>query len=546
MFASLSPGRCWKCGAQLMDLTRRNNARLRSTIPYDDNSPVVASARTFLQAIRLIRVKQDSCPGTGHFAACRAAVDSMVRLGFTGTIEVIHLGDNDSLTNMPLCYDQFAAGGLDVTGPAGNQVRINYVQMGNIHLLGLMQGIQATRQFFQMRPRAMLGVYGASDGHGTENDALPLTSPANDLNTRCAAVLQPFAWNQMRMVEDRDGHYREQILRHSLASYVIEVPDLIARLPRYQRDQTRLLRVFQAYCTANAGATAPAVVATVAAALAKVASGGAYLLPVYGLHANYPGTWTLNSLVRAVRGLRTMGVLDGPVIIFNIRGGYDPDMETSGLCTPLRADQLRTERDLLDAVDGVFVVRAPGLPTALFQQLAANATLPMLLEGANTANLCFQLGTPFLAVSNNASIPTLDEDDARGHVALRALTAFLWGANRASDDQIDQLIIAIADALTPSSELARYFLRLHQIVRAPDGDQLAFALARLERNIRLHGPALPVVPPIAAPIRILRLRPPPEPPPPRTQIFRCPSCRGFASSGPGTCLRCGTRLQAQA
>lgn len=543
-FASLSAGNCWKCGARLVNQAWRKNAHLRRTLPYDTQSDVVRDARHLLQGIRLVRMKQDSCPGSGHFAAGRSALEGVIQLGFTGTIEVIHAADQDSLANMPLCYDRFADGGLDVVGPLGNRVRINYVRMGNIHELPLMEAFAATEEFFAGRGRAVLGIFGASDGHGTEEDELPFNSPAESLNTRCAVVLQPFAWNQMRMVEDTDSGYREQILKHSLASYITEVPDLLARLPPYQRDERRALSAFQAYVNENPGSLDDACASTVAQTLAKTACGGCYLLPVYGLHANYPGTWTINGLTRAIQMLRKSGVLDGPVVIFNIRGGYDPEEETRGRCTYLRAGEGGASRTIAEAVDGIFVVRSPGLPTALFQQMAANATLPMLLEGANTANLCFQLGTPFLGVSDNASIPPLDEHGARGHTQLRALTRFLWGARRASDEEVVKLAEAIRDAVTPDTELSRYFRRLHEQVRAPEGDQLAFALALLDRQIRQHGPPLPEIEPVA--LEQVPLRAPVDVPvKPTSNVYVCPRCRKFASVGPGSCWKCGVALVAE-
>lgn len=549
-FASLSPGRCFKCGTKLVDTDRPQQLlRIRGTIPYDDNSVVVTRARHFLQGLRLVRMKQDSCPGSGHFAAGRSAVDGVIRLGFSGTIEVIHGSDPDSLINMPMCYEQFAQGWVDIVGPAGNQVRVNYVNIGNVHLLGLMEAFTAISEFFQGRARAMLGVYGASDGHGTENDGLPWNSPAEALNTRCAIVLQPFAWNQMRMVEDADSQppYSEQILARSLASYITEVPDPIAQLPPYQRGEPQIARAFQAYVSANRGNLDAAVVGSVAAALTQAVCGRCHLMPLYGLHANNPGDWTLNALVRAIRALRESGALEGPVIIFNIRGNYDPDLESRRWCTPLAADHGRTAQELLEPLDRILVVRAPGLPTALFQQLASRATLPMLLEGANTANLCFQLGVPFLALSDNASIPTLDEEGARGHTALRSLTTFLWGRQRATDQQVTELSNVIGDSITSGTALFRYFFRLHQLVRAPAGDQLAFALSRLDQHIEQHGPALPPVAPIVpvqqpvAPALVLRLR---APEPSGPIIYKCPQCRKFASVSPGTCFKCGTRLTA--
>lgn len=550
MFASLSPGTCFKCGATLVDVDRPQQVlRLRRTIPYDGESDVVRRARRFLEKLRLVRMKQDSCPGTGHFAAGRAAVDGVIRLGFSGTIEVIYGNDEDSLRNMPLCYEQFERGGVDVVGPAGNRVRVEYVCLRDVHRLGLMNALQATQQFFQNRGRAMLGVYGASDGYGAEDDGLPWSSPAAGLNTRFAIVLQPFAWNQVRMVEDAATDYREQILKKSLASYIIDVPDPVAQLPPYQRSEPQIARAFQTFVTANGGTVDATVLRTVAAALSQAVCGRCHLMPVYGLHANYPGERTLNTLVRAVHALRKRGAIEGPVVIFNIRGNYDLDLESRRWSTPLAANGARAAEEITEPLDRILVVRSPGLPTALFQQLASRATLPMLLEGANTTNLCLQLGVPFLAVSNNASIPTLDEDGARGHVALRALTEFLWGKQRATDEQVEELADVIRDSITPETELFKYFFRLHQLVRAPEGDQLAFALAKLDERLERRGEHLPDVAPlvpvqqaVASPeVLTLRLR---AREPSDSVVYTCPSCRKFGRVSPGTCPRCGARLTA--
>ncbi len=397
-------------------LTPRRNAHVRSTLAYDNGSAVVRDAQTFLRQLVYVRMRQESCGGAGHFAAGRSAVDSLVRLGFAGRIEVFHAENDESLGNMRICYDGFQDGGIDVVGPTGNRVKIDYVPIPGVHDWPMMQTAQRTRDFFVAQGvEQPLGIYGASDGFGNEEEALdPQLHPSWQINTRCSIVLQPFAWNQMRMVEDYTARYARQILRRSLASYITEVPDVLAGLPPY-RNEGHVLRAFQAYVRANAGSLSAAASETVAATLAKAASGGCHLLPIYGLHANCPGDWTLNTLVRAVDALKNVaGAIDGPVILFNIRGRYDTDVESNTLCTPLLADNGPTAAAITAARDGIFVVRSPGLSTALFQQMAANATLPMVLEGANTANLCLQIGTPFLALSNNASIPTLDVERARG------------------------------------------------------------------------------------------------------------------------------------
>ena len=56
---------------------------------------MVRDARHLLQSIRLVRMKQDSCPGSGHFAAGRSALEGVIQLGFNGTIEVIHAADQE-------------------------------------------------------------------------------------------------------------------------------------------------------------------------------------------------------------------------------------------------------------------------------------------------------------------------------------------------------------------------------------------------------------------------------------------------------------------
>jgi hypothetical protein len=533
-------------------LRPRQNAHVRNTLPYDENSAWVRDAKLFLQRLRVVRMKQDTCGGSGHYAAGRAALDSLIRLGFSGSVEVLHDLSPDSQTNMPRCYEGFAPGGssIEVTGPAGNRVRITYEALPGIHAMGQYAGMTETRRLCGLRPAASLGLFGASDGFGMDGDALPLhphadERPAARLNTRCSIVLQPFGWGMMKMIEDSASNWRQAILRlrdAPVASYIMEIPNLVTRLPPYQRNRPQVARIFREYVAANAGGLNGTVQSTVAAVLSKAACGDCHLMPLYGLHANTPGDWTLNLFVRAVRDLRTLGVLDGPVVLFNILGRYDTDGESNGLCTPLRADHMATAQAITQAADGIFVVRAPGLPTALFHQMAANATLPMLLEGANTAALCLQLGTPFFATSNNASIPEIDEGGRRGRAALVSLTRFVWGANRASDEQVAEIVAAIMDSVTPGSDLFRFLRRAHELSRAPDGDQLAVALALLERRIQARGPALALPPdPPPAPLHlVLRLRPPE---PERPRVYKCPTCRNFASMGPGTCWKCGVPLR---
>jgi hypothetical protein len=552
-----------KCNAPLVATDRRKNAHVRHTLRYDDDSALVRDATALLRRLAVVRMKQDSCPGSGHFASGRAALDGVIRLGFSGQIEVVHSVDADSMRNMRLCYRDFDAGGYDAEGPRGNRARVDYVALPNTEHLGFFQGLGVIQQFFNQRGLQTLGIYGAADGYGDEHeeeeeengleeqdglhgldrlDALPTGGPAQTMNTRCSVVLQPFAWPRIRLVEDRNstgGLWREQILADTLASHIIDVPDMVAALPPYQRHSERLRRTVEAYATANQGNTADGVLRTLVAVLAKVLSGGCHLLPVYGLHTN-TGELAMNTVVRAVKVLRDREFIDGPVIIYNILGRHDADAESVLVCgrAQLLASDGATPTAITNAVDGIYVVRSEGLSNPLFQQLAANATLPMLLEGANTANLCLQLGTPFLALSDNDSIPVLEGRGAGGRAALQGIAPTLWGAQRASDDQIARVADAIRDALTADTVLHTYFDRLHQIVRAPESDQLAFALATLQRRIQAAGPPLPVVPVQPLPPAAVQ-----APLPPPATVYKCANCKNFASLSPGSCWKCSRRLE---
>lgn len=527
-----------------MCLNPPKNSHVRNTIPYPESSDVVVNAKALLKKLRLVRLKQDSCPGSGHFAAGRAAVESLIRLGFSGKLEVIHATDPDSMVNMPLCYDGFAAGYVDKTGPIGNKVRVEYVKLPKIHEMQMMAAMGALKKFFQQRTRLPLGIFGAADGYGNESDGLPFTSPAQDLNTRCSIVLQPFAWNRIRMIEDLDTGFKEQILQGSLSSYIIEVPDWIKRIPPYQWDARRIGLLYKRCVGEYSSRLTSVEVGTVSTTLAKAIRGNCYLMPVYGLHANYPGRNTINTLVRSVHKMQADKVLDKLVVIFNIRGGYDADVESLKMCKHLKANATPTAKVIEQADSGIIVIRSAGLPSALFQQMAAHASLPMLLEGANTANLCLQVGTPYLAFSDNASIPTLNEEGAKGHVILRSIAKFLWGKKRATGKQIFELCSAIYSAVKPGYPLYNYFQRLHKIVRAPGGDQLSFALSRIYEQAQQTGKPIES-PPVKDSLKAVPITSTKKASPKQkgaSSIYKCPRCKNFAKVGPGTCWRCGVRL----
>lgn len=545
----------------------RTNAHVRATIPYDDSSAWVTDARVFLARLRTIRMKQDMCGGSGHYAAGRAALDGLIRLGFEGLIEILHDESPETQANMPRCYEHFGWGGsgFETVGPAGNRVQIVYepllrvpplaVEPGvaQLHRMGYYTGIAETRRLCELRPRMPLGIWGASDGFGMDGEAasaLEAERPAPRINTRCAIVLQPFGWRMMKMIEDRDAGVRQAILglnQSPLASYITEVRDLVGEMPHYQRNPPQITRRIGSYVEASAGNLTANVRATVAATLARTASGGCHLMPVYGLHANCHGPHTLDLLVRSLGELRTMAMLDGPIVIFNILGSYDvTDLGTLALCTHLQADGAGTAAAITAAADGIYIVRAPGLPTALFQQMAAQATLPMLLEGANTAALCLQLGTPFLAVSDNDSIPDIGRY-GQGRAILTSLTRFIWGRHPATPPQIAELTSALVESFDPQSDLSRFFREAHRMSRAPDSDQLAVALALLERSVRARGPALVAPAPVPAPPTVLRLRlRPPAPVDGEPTVYTCPRCKKFASLIRRTCWRCDVWLEAGA
>lgn len=308
------------------------------------------------------------------------------------------------------------------------------------------------------------GVLGIVAGGEFSKDSLQ-TLRAEAFRTQSLLALQPFWWHpSTRFVAVADAPVEPLCLPHA-ATYRQE--PLALDVP------ARNALLLAAGGLGGAG---------LQAMRAAVAAGTLDLMVVYGVHqAHYSSTAVvMRNLAAAVRRGQALGSIQRAVMVVICKTSVTAHLPVdAGISTNTCDAGLAAAVGGLGAGRLLVVQPAGSLPSDAFQALCEASTLPMILEGANTANLMQMLGHPYLSVASKTTpylkVPT---DGADGHLRLAALERLL---NESPLDVAGQTELGtyFGAARQPAAVLDGYFPKLQAYVRATARDQVLLGLYKL-------------------------------------------------------------------
>lgn len=129
--------------------------------------------------------------------------------------------------------------------------------------------------------------------------------------------------------------------------------------------------------------------------------------------------------------------------------------------------------------DVIFIDVVSGIPKDWFSFVMDHSTLPIIYEGANTANLAHQMGKKFLSIRPMGStpyieIPGFEEGRERLEEAGVALAGLEGPMNPGS------LVAAVLlEMEQPESDVAKYVNEVLKLASDPEADQVLMAIAKL-------------------------------------------------------------------
>lgn len=130
----------------------------------------------------------------------------------------------------------------------------------------------------------------------------------------------------------------------------------------------------------------------------------------------------------------------------------------------------------------IFVDMVSGVPKDWFSFIVDHATLPVVYEGANTANLAHQLGKSFLSIRPGGDtayveIPGFEKGRER---LIKAGEALAKPGNKVKPESIvPQVLSEMSD---PKSDVAKYVKQVLEHASKPESDQVLMALSKLRET----------------------------------------------------------------
>jgi hypothetical protein len=130
----------------------------------------------------------------------------------------------------------------------------------------------------------------------------------------------------------------------------------------------------------------------------------------------------------------------------------------------------------------IFIDMVSGIPKDWFSFIMDHSTLPIIYEGANTANLAHQMGKNFLSMRPDGDTPYVEISGfEKGRERLREA-----GKALASKSHIGPPGHIVSDVLLemedPNSEVAKYIKEVLKRASAPEADQLLMAITKLRET----------------------------------------------------------------
>ncbi len=314
----------------------------------------------------VVRVTTENGSNFGHQHAAVAAIRELRELGFRGKIELI----------VPAGADQKMVQLLPGFDPKKGEQHI-----AELDLVCVLERAFDARARGVSSERA-IGLVAASD-HDEQ-------SFGRNLGTRGCVVLQPYDWPGERRLEIAGK--KVELDLPGASTFVYEITDPLAGVEKLLPAQMGALAKFVAEVMSGQPPDIARKAEGILALFRGVLSGRVDLMPAYGLHAasvERHRELILHNLEGGVRAFqKNAGAAAKPAVILEI-GPHGVE----GLSDPGLNTRLRTAKK-----DEVLTVSAGSIPRPIFELLYKYATLPSVLEGANTSNLVQLLGKPFLSV----------------------------------------------------------------------------------------------------------------------------------------------------
>lgn len=225
----------------------------------------------------------------------------------------------------------------------------------------------------------------------------------NYMKSDVCLIMNPYGWeagNGRRLLQRPTKEEQEDqgvkvtkmdkdIDQEALYSYPIENP----------KDLTQ-------YIKDNLKEVMPAKAAGISGLVEAIKNNKVLLQPVYGLHA-LDDEHLANTEAYLSEGVKKAALQDGkPTVLLMLSGSrvdYLPQYQQDWLIR-----KKITDDDISDDISGmkqgeVMILDCGGLPNTVFTQVFKMASLPPLVEGANTSNLVQLIGTPWMSAKTNTT-----------------------------------------------------------------------------------------------------------------------------------------------
>ena len=144
------------------------------------------------------------------------------------------------------------------------------------------------------------------------------------------------------------------------------------------------------------------------------------------------------------------------------------NLERAEIVTPLSLD--------LQPMDVIFL-DVGALPRDWFSLLMGHGTMPIMYEGANTANLAHQLDQPFMSIRPEGTTPYVELPGF--DVGRRQLERAGRLLSRESPAAVRELRLVLQAIDDPTSPISLYIREVLRRAHEPEADQLLMALFRL-------------------------------------------------------------------
>ncbi|SMF75600.1 hypothetical protein SAMN06265365_12917 [Tistlia consotensis] len=340
-----------------------------------------------------------------------------------------------------------------------------------------------------------LGLIAASDAASASSPETVSTLRTAYLRTEGLLVLQPFLWHPHHRFVSTARNGEAQFAGQKIGDPLPPQPPAcwLYDPATYFVEPVESGPAFDLYGGYVRGAD-PVDLAKI---LTSVGARKTSLMTAYGLHQTRDDqvALVLGNLLRALLAAQATFDLK-PAVLFAVYGvrslgalvpeGLADDCGFLDLSAP--SADLGTALAALEAAETpkVLLVQSPGLPGPIFQCFVQASTFPVILEGANTTNLCQMLGKPYLSVNTTATPYVTIDDQVQANFGfdpalnVEACLAAVGLLSTATSDYLydaDGATAAhLAAVLALPPAVMTYFLALQRLVRHPEMDQVRIGL----------------------------------------------------------------------